>query len=221
MNGSYTYFPESDNRCKWIAIVFVIGLHITLIWGLWNAQIRQAIEQTAPLFVSLIAQAPPQVEQPPAPPQPEPVKPEPIREPPPPEPPQIVSESPVLDAADFTAPPPPDPVPVEVEAAPEVATAPDIEQVTLPELAVACPDRSPPAYPVWSKRMREQGEVVLQVYLDISGKVVRTEINRTSGSTRLDEAALRAVQRWRCRPATIDGRRVPAGALQAINVVIN
>jgi protein TonB len=69
--------------------------------------------------------------------------------------------------------------------------------------------------------MREQGAVVLQVFLDISGHVVRSEVNRSSGSPRLDEAATQAIQRWRCRPATKDGKPVSAVALQTINFVIN
>ncbi|MGE0372245.1 MAG: energy transducer TonB [Gammaproteobacteria bacterium] len=215
---------EGNTKARWASLILVIGLHLALVWGLWNTEIRYAIEQSAPLFVSLIAKAPPKEEPTPEPPPPipEPVKPKPVIEPPPPKPQQIVSEDPVQDIAEFTAPPP-DPVPVESvpEPAPVIEATPVIEQVTLPELAVACPERTPPVYPVWSKRMREQGEVVLQVFLDNSGRVVRTEINRTSGSPRLDEAALQAVQRWRCRPATKDGRPVSAVALQSINFVIN
>jgi protein TonB len=159
------------------------------------------------------------VEQPPEPPPPEPVKPKPVE--PPPEPQQIVSKAPVIEPVEFTAPPPPEPILVEMEPAPVITAEPVVNQISLPELAVACPHRSPPVYPAWSKRMREQGEVLLQVHLDASGKVVRTEINRTSGSPRLDEAAIQAVQRWRCQPATVDGRPVAAIALQSINFVIN
>ncbi|MBK8162582.1 MAG: energy transducer TonB [Gammaproteobacteria bacterium] len=211
---------EGNTKARWVSLILVIGLHLGLVWGLWNTEIRYAIEQSTPLFVSLIAKTPPKEEPTPEPPIPDPVKPKPVIEPPLPKPQQIVSEEPVQDVAEFTAPPP-DPVPVEPEPAPVIEAAPVIEQVSLPELAVACPERSPPVYPVWSKRMREQGEVVLQVFLDNTGRVVRTEINRTSGSPRLDEAALQAVQRWRCRPATKDGRPVSAVALQSINFVIN
>jgi protein TonB len=129
----------------------------------------------------------------------------------------------VVEATEFVAPAPepipePEPMPV-MPVTEEVATTP--EQIVLPELAVACPHRSPPIYPLWSKRMREQGEVVLQVFLDTSGRVVRTEINRTSGSPRLDQAAQEAVQRWRCQPATKNGQPASAVALQSINFVIN
>lgn len=227
MSNTFALTPETNTNFKWISLALVIGLHVAMIWGLWNAQIRQAIEQTTPLFVSLIVQAPPKVEQAPIPPpkpvKPKPViKPKPVVEPPPPEPQQIVSTEPVVEPVEFTAPPPPEPIEVEPEPAPVISEAPAVvDQVSLPELAVACTNRSPPVYPAWSKRMREQGEVVLQVFLDTAGKVVRTEINRTSGSPRLDEAALQAVQRWRCRPATVDGRPVATVALQSINFVIN
>lgn len=216
--------PEGIPKAKWLFLAAVIGLHVALIWGLWNTQIRQTIQEATPLFVAMVVKAPPK-EEPvpePPPPKPQPPKPKPVVEPPPPKPQPIVSEQPVQDIAEFTAPPP-DPVPAEPEPEPTpVAEAiPVVEQVTLPELAVACPKRVPPVYPAWSKRMREEGEVVLQVFLDNTGRVVQTEINRTSGSPRLDEAALEAVKRWRCRPATVDGRPVAAVALQSINFVIN
>ncbi|MBK8162396.1 MAG: energy transducer TonB [Gammaproteobacteria bacterium] len=214
-----TIQPKSTTP-KWIPLTLVIGLHAGLIWALWNTQIRLAIEQTAPLFVSLIQTPSKQAEPTPVPTPPEP-KPRPVIEPPPK--PQIVSEAPVFEPTDYVAPAPepiPEPEPVAVSAAPE-EVAIESEQVVLPELAVACPQRAAPVYPVWSKRMREQGVVVLRVYLDTSGRVVRTEVNRTSGSPRLDEAAQQAVQRWRCRPATRNGQPASAVALQSINFVIN
>jgi protein TonB len=194
-----------------------------LIWGLWKSQIRYAIEQTAPLFVSMITPSIPKEEPPPTPPIPKPVVSKPRIEPIPPKPQQIVTEVPIYNEAEFTAPAPdPEPIFVQPETVPEVSTVSVAsEQISLPELAVTCPDRPPPVYPVWSKRMREQGAVVLQVFLDISGHVVRSEVNRSSGSPRLDEAATQAIQRWRCRPATKDGKPVSAVALQTINFVIN
>ena len=75
MINTYDPIPEASNGQKWVSLGLVVGLHIVLVWGLWNTQIRYAIEQTAPLFVSLIAKTQPKEEPLSEPPAPEPVKP--------------------------------------------------------------------------------------------------------------------------------------------------
>jgi len=88
------------------------------------------------------------------------------------------------------------------------------------ELAVQCPERTPPRYPSLAKRQREQGEVRLKVELDEFGRIDRVTIVRSSGSPRLDEAARTAIESWRCRPAERDGRPVRAVALQSLAFVL-
>jgi protein TonB len=82
------------------------------------------------------------------------------------------------------------------------------------ELALACPTRTPPAYPVMSRRMGETGKVVLRVELDAEGRVDTAQVISSSGFKRLDEAALSAVRSWRCNPPLRDGQPVRAVALQ-------
>lgn len=62
-------------------------------------------------------------------------------------------------------------------------------------------DNPAPAYPRLSRRLREQGTVLLRVYVESNGAPTRVELKQSSGHTRLDEAALDAVQRWRFLPA--------------------
>jgi protein TonB len=88
------------------------------------------------------------------------------------------------------------------------------------ELAVQCPERTPPRYPPLAKRQREQGEVRLKVELDESGRIDRVTIVSSSGSLRLDEAARTAIESWRCRPAEHDGQPVRAVALQSLAFVL-
>jgi protein TonB len=88
------------------------------------------------------------------------------------------------------------------------------------ELSVFCPARTAPAYPPQSRRLREQGEVRLRVELDETGRVSAVGIIRTSGYTRLDEAARAAVLTWRCQPATRDGQPVRAVAIQSLAFVL-
>lgn len=58
-----------------------------------------------------------------------------------------------------------------------------------------------PVYPAMSRRLREEGKVMLRVYVSPDGNPQDIEIKRSSGSVRLDEAAKTAVQRWRFVPA--------------------
>ena len=88
------------------------------------------------------------------------------------------------------------------------------------ELAVACPERTAPAYPTLSRRFGETGTVVLRVELDESGRVAVARVSSSSGHARLDEAALAVVKTWRCTPATRDGQPVRAVALQPFRFVL-
>jgi protein TonB len=58
-----------------------------------------------------------------------------------------------------------------------------------------------PPYPPISRRMREEGRVVLRVLVTADGGAGDVELRASSGSARLDEAALRTVRRWKFIPA--------------------
>jgi periplasmic protein TonB len=58
-----------------------------------------------------------------------------------------------------------------------------------------------PAYPPVSKRLRERGTVVLKVLVRPDGGSDSVLVHSTSGSRRLDDAAVEAVKRWRFVPA--------------------
>jgi protein TonB len=110
-----------------------------------------------------------------------------------------VVEAPVETPEEPVAPPPPEP------AGPVMLAS---------ELAVTCPKRSPPEYPPASRKMGEQGRVVLWVELDEQGRMSAARVETSSGSKRLDGAALAAVKNWRCNPAMRNGMAVRAAALQ-------
>ena len=88
------------------------------------------------------------------------------------------------------------------------------------ELAVACPERTPPRYPALSRRLGEEGIVVLRVELDETGRVAAAQVASSSGYARLDEAALAAVRTWRCTPAQRDGQPVRAVAMQPFKFIL-
>lgn len=58
-----------------------------------------------------------------------------------------------------------------------------------------------PPYPLFSRRNREEGTVLLSVRVSAQGQAEQVQIKRSSGFTRLDEAALEAVRQWRFVPA--------------------
>ncbi len=62
-------------------------------------------------------------------------------------------------------------------------------------------DNPPPAYPRLARRRGWQGEVLLQVRVGSSGKVLTARVERSTGYPVLDRAALEAVRDWRFRPA--------------------
>jgi protein TonB len=64
-----------------------------------------------------------------------------------------------------------------------------------------------PPYPLASVRSGEEGALVLDVLVGNDGRVLDAKVSRSSGSARLDQAALNeAKAHWRLRPATRDGR---------------
>lgn len=58
-----------------------------------------------------------------------------------------------------------------------------------------------PAYPPLSRRMGEEGQVLLRVFVESNGLPRQMQIKTSSGSSRLDQAALDAVRRWTFTPA--------------------
>ena len=64
--------------------------------------------------------------------------------------------------------------------------------------AVANPS---PLYPRVARQQGWEGTVIVQAWVDPSGAVASAQVNRSSGHTILDDAALAAVQQWRFRPA--------------------
>ena len=142
------------------------------------------------------------VEAPDGRPEPEPrpeKKPEPEPEP------EIVEQAPSEVPTEIAEPTPPEPEPArvsQVEAAQTSVTPPVYEADYL--------SNPPPSYPRLSRRLREEGEVELRVRVDPAGQPVVVELARSSGSERLDEAALRAVRDWRFEPARRGGQAVEA-----------
>ena len=77
-----------------------------------------------------------------------------------------------------------------------------------------------PGYPAISKRMGEQGKVVLRVLIGTDGLPQKVEINKSSGYDRLDRQAQEAVMRWRFVPGKRNGVPEAMWSLVPINFVL-
>jgi protein TonB len=149
----------------------------------------------------------------------EPTRPRPVEPPPPapafqPPPPAFVPPPEVKIAK----PPPPPPKSTAITnvtpvAPPEPrqtpAPAPPHEPVSvMPHVDLAA--SRTPDYPPASRRLGEQGTVVLEVLVDPNGRAVEAKVVQSSGFARLDEAAVEGVKKnYRFAPGTIDGKPQP------------
>lgn len=115
------------------------------------------------------------------------------------------------------------PIPGSHSPAPEQALAdtaapePLMTTIPVPAAAMTTPQAPPsvipprvdarqlgnaaPEYPAWSRRMGEQGRVLLDVFILPDGHVGQLRIRQSSGFERLDAAARDAVKRWTYVPA--------------------
>ena len=78
----------------------------------------------------------------------------------------------------------------------------------------------PPKYPSVSRRLEEQGRVLLRVVVSPKGNAVSVVLQASSGSTRLDDAAIDAVKHWRFVPAKIDNKAVMASVVVPIRFTL-
>lgn len=84
-------------------------------------------------------------------------------------------------------------------------TPPVPPQVELPSSDADYLQNPKPAYPANSRRLGEQGKVIVRVLIGADGATQKAEIRKSSGFERLDQAALATVQRWRYVPGKRGG----------------
>lgn len=167
------------------------------------------------LQASLIVETPPKPE--PRPPKPVEVQPEPPRPKPPkaverPKPKRIVAQTPKPAPAVAAAPPEPPPAP-PVPVAAQAVAAPVASEPAPPRFDAAYLNNPAPAYPSVSRRLGEEGKVMLRVFVEPNGTPSQVKIHQPSGFPRLDAAALDAVRQWRFVPARQGTDRIGAWVL--------
>jgi periplasmic protein TonB len=197
-NSAASYWSNASARRPALAgralrFGVVLAAHALLLWvGLELAARPEARAAVADLVVRLIEQPPAVKEAPPLPPPPKP------KSAPPKVPPPIMAAAPeaAASSATFAVPPQP-PAPSVIEVAP----APPTPVVIAARFDADYLSNPKPAYPAASRRLGEEGKVVLRVRVSAAGAALAVEVKQSSGFTRLDEAARSAVERWRFVPA--------------------
>jgi protein TonB len=97
-------------------------------------------------------------------------------------------------------------------------TIPDPGPTAVTAAALAYADVPPPPYPPMARKKNWQGEVLLRVRVDETGKPVAVEVEKSSGHRILDRAARdHVLKRWRFQPALVQGRPVSAWARVPLN----
>ena len=97
--------------------------------------------------------------------------------------------------------------------APQMAE-PIIEDVIEPpRFGVSYLNNPAPDYPAMSRRAGEEGRVVMKVLVSTEGLADEVQIEKSSGSERLDNAAMSAVKKWRFIPAKKNNQPLSAYVL--------
>lgn len=71
-----------------------------------------------------------------------------------------------------------------------------------------------PFYPGLSRRMGEEGKTLVRLYINEAGAVERVQLAQSSGIQRLDQSALDAAMKARCKPFVEFGKPIKVSAIQ-------
>jgi protein TonB len=164
-----------------IALTIAVGLNLAFAWALNAGLVRTLVEKLPEVIkVDVVEEKLPDVAPPPPPPS--------MAEPPPP------------------YVPPPDFVIATESAAPtnsitvqNKAPTP-VKQLSSPA-SIGRPHICSQEYPALSLRLGEQGTTLLSFHIKTDGSVGNLAVAKSSGSERLDTAAVNCASRWRYKPA--------------------
>lgn len=186
------YAAHAAHRISPAGIAAIVAAHVAVLALLASLDVVPLPAPLASLMVQVLPPAPPAPEV--APPRPQPVERKPVPRPTP----APVKQQPVL-AAQTEAPSPAYEVPTVKEAPPAPAppAPPAPAAVTQARFDADYLQNPAPIYPSLSRRMGEEGKVVLRVFVEPNGRPSQIEVKTGSGSPRLDQAAQEAVWRWK------------------------
>lgn len=200
--------------------VLVLALHAVALWALQSGLLRRAVEAVVPAEILVELWSPPEPTVAPAP-QPRPAPAAPRKAPATPVPLAVATPEPVsapvvplqstpiatnniADSAVSTRAN--DQNGIKNSAATGATSAtPAAPKIELPSSDADYLNNPKPPYPPLSKRMGEQGKVVVRTLIGTDGQAQEVQLAQSSGFERLDQAALNAARRWRYVPGKRDG----------------
>ncbi len=205
---AYTYSIDdpAKNSKRLLAFALVVLIHVLFVWMLASGLGKKIVEVVVgPVETSLIEEAPEDDEPPPPPPE--------FDTPPPYVPPPELSidipvdTGPSTAISNVTSERPVASAPAPVAAAPKPV---EREVVRTPPSTQGKGARiTQPEYPPAARRAGEEGTVTLKVLVTDGGRAGQVEVAKSSGFPKLDEAAVKEVQRnWRFVPGKEDGKPV-------------
>ena len=187
----------------------VVLLHLLALWALHTGLLKRATDWVIP--VVMVSDVPPMAVKPPPPPPPS--LPTPAQRAAPAPTPLALAPLPTPQPAPAPVSPPTvsatAPVNAPVLATALVAPVPSVvavpapsppAKVDMPTTVADYQTKSPPVYPAMSKRMGEQGRVVVRVLISVDGVPQQAEVHQSSGFARLDRSAVEAAMRSRYVP---------------------
>jgi periplasmic protein TonB len=234
-----TYKEPLTPTIKRGLLALVIFFHVGGGWALTQVEpVKLIVGDVAPMEVRMVpaeqaAQPDPPLDEPPPLPDVPPPPPElaTVIEPPPPDlPPPVfpVEAPPPPPEPEKPKPPPPKPVqkrpptpqaPVDAQpqqAAPAAPAAP--KTVSASQLGyLVAPN---PIYPARSRKAGEQGNVMIRVLVDLTGRPAQVSLQTSSGHPELDQSALSAVRAAQFRPYAEGGVAQAVWVLVPINFVL-
>jgi protein TonB len=202
-------------------VISVIALHIAVLWAMQVGLLRRVAEAVVPAEILVEIMAP----QSPPTPQPKPhtppklqVKAPTLQPPAPPLTPAVAQQpapTPLAIAPSANAPTPSAAAPTTgaattasanagstVNAPPAPAAPPKVE---LPSSDADYLNNPKPQYPALSKRLNEQGKVVVRALIGTDGQATQAAVKTSSGFDRLDQASVNTVLKWRYVPGKRGG----------------
>ena len=221
---AYADQEMSGNRV--VAIIIVALIHIALGYLLVTGLAIDAVKNVVERVTTIDVEEPPPPEpedEPPPPPEdiPETAPPPPVAPPPPiniaPAPPPIRTQTNIPPPAPPALRIPP-PAPAAPPAPPPVSKA----RAASPDNQGRWAARIQGDYPSSALRREEQGTVSMRITVGANGRVEACTVTGSSGSSALDDAACRGMQRYaRYNPALNDaGNPISATANQSIRYVL-
>lgn len=200
-------------------VLTVVAFHVAVLWAVQSGLLKRVVEVVVPaeILVEFVTPASP----PPAPratPQPKtPTKTVATKQPTPPVPaptPIVTPQptpTPLAIAPSANTPAPSAATPAATAATQSNATGssnapaappapPAPPKVELPSSDADYLNNAKPAYPAISKRLGEQGRVVVRVFIDADGQPSQASVKQSSGFDRLDQASVETALKWRYAP---------------------